>query len=84
VQKAVGEVEVEGARKVMGGAVTAVAARSTRYVVLRPGEMGRDRLVARLAKAFEVPEEEVSRVLPSGGFAIMQVHGLEFGLDTPS
>jgi len=84
VQKAVGEVEVEGARKVMGGPVTAVAARSTRYVVLRPGEMGRDRLVARLAKAFEVPEEEVSRVLPSGGFAIMQVHGLEFGLDTPS
>ena len=84
VQKAVGEVEVERARKVMGGPVTAVAARSTRYVVLRPGEMGRDRLVARLAKAFEVPEEEVSRVLPSGGFAIMQVHGLEFGLDTPS
>src|SRR2546427_4922738 len=84
VQKAVGEVEVERARKVMGGPVTAVAARSTRYVVLRPGEMGRDRLVARLAKAFEVPEEEGSRVLPSGGFAIMQVHGLEVGLDTPS
>ena len=68
----------------MGGPTSAVAARSQRSVVLRPGEMDRDRFVTRLAKAFEVPEEEVSRVLPSGGFAIMQVHALEFGLDTPS
>src|SRR5438309_8433391 len=83
VEMAVGEVEIEGARKVMGGPGSAVAARSQRFVVLRPGEMARDRLVARLAKAFEVPEEEVSRVLPSGGFAVMQVHGLEFGIDAP-
>jgi hypothetical protein len=66
----------------MGGPVGALAARSTRYVVLRPGEMDRERLVARLAKAFEVPEEEVSRVLPPGGFAFHGVHGLELGLDT--
>jgi len=84
VQMGGGEVEVEGVRKVMGGTVGAVAARSTTYVVLRPGEMDRDRLVARLAKAFEVPEEEVSRVLPSGGFAILKVHGLELGLDFAS
>src|SRR5438445_4949367 len=83
VEMAVGEVEIEGARKVMGGPGSAVGARSQRFVVLRPGEMARDRLVARLAKAFEVPEEEVSRVLPSGGFAVMQVHGLEFGIDAP-
>src|SRR5437773_7358513 len=81
VQMAAGEVEVEGIRKVMGGPMASVAARSTRYVVLRPGEMGRERLVARLAKAFEVPEEEVSRVLPSGGFAIHGVHGLELGIE---
>jgi hypothetical protein len=68
----------------MGGPVSALAARSTTYVVLRPGEMDRDRLVAHLLKAFEVPEEEVSRVLPSGGFAILKVHGLELGLDFTS
>src|SRR2546426_606274 len=84
VQMAVGEVEIEGAREVMGGPMNTVGSRSTRYGVLRPGEMDRDRLVARLAKAFEVPEEEVSRVLPSGGFAVIRVHGLELGLDTPS
>ncbi len=81
VEMALGEAEVEGHRKVMGGPVSALAARSTKYVVLRPGEMDRNRLVAHLAKAFEVPEEEVSRVLPSGGFAILKVHGLELGLD---
>ena len=82
VQMAAGEVEVEGVRKGMGGPMASVAARSTRYVVLRPGEMDRERLVARLAKAFEVPEEEVSRVLPSGGFAVHGVHGLELGIDS--
>src|SRR2546426_276381 len=82
VQMASGEVEFEGVRKVMGGPMASVAARSTRYVVLRPGEMDRERLVARLAQVFEVPEEEVSRVLPSGGFAVHGVHRLELGIDS--
>jgi len=81
VALALGEVEVEGHRKAMGGPVTALTAKSTRFVVLAPGEMDRDRLVASLSRALEVPEEEVSRLLPSGGFAVQRVHGLELGLD---
>ena len=43
--------------------------------------MDRQRLATRLAQAFEVPAEEVSRVLPPGGFAALRVHGIELGLD---
>jgi len=61
--------------------VSAVSARATRLVVLVPGKADRDRLVARLARAFGVPEEEVGRLLPPGGFGFQRVQGLELGLD---
>jgi len=81
VELAIGEVEVEGHRKVMGGPANALAARSQRYVLLWPGEMDRERLAIRLAKTFEVPEDEVSRLLPAGGAAVHREHGLDLGLD---
>ncbi len=76
VRMAVGEVEVEGHRKIMGGPVSAVAARSARYVVLTPGKEDRERLVKRLAAAFEVPVEEISRILPTGGMAVGETVGV--------
>jgi len=81
LQMAVGEVEVEGHRKVMGGPVASLAARSSKFVVLTPGEMDRQRLATRLAQASQVPAEEVSRVLPPGGFSVLRAHGIELGLD---
>ncbi len=81
VAMAVGEVEVEGHRKVMGGPVTALAGRSLRYAVLTPGDVDRERVAALLARALEVPTEEVGRVLPPGGSGIRRVQGLELGLD---
>ena len=74
---AVGEVQHEGARKVMGGPVEAVQARSQRYVVIVPGEMERGKLSAQLAKLFEVPEEEISRILPPGDVNVVEKVGLE-------
>src|SRR2546422_356839 len=47
VRIAIGEVEVEGHRKIMGGPVTAVAAKSTRYVVLAPGKGANPRAAPR-------------------------------------
>jgi len=73
----VGEVEVEGHRKIMGGPVSAVSARSTRYVSLVPGQGDRERLARRLAEVFEVPIEDVGRVLPAGGIRVAAAHGLE-------
>src|SRR5713101_1945553 len=50
-----GEVEIEGHRKSMGGPVSAVAARSKRYIVLAPGKEDREDVVKRLAASFTVP-----------------------------
>src|SRR5438874_961569 len=57
VRLAVGEVEIEGHRKIMGGPVSAVVARATRYVVLLPGKEDREEVAKRLAAVFTVPIE---------------------------
>src|SRR5207245_4134234 len=77
VRIAIGEVEVEGYRKIMGGPVTAVAARSARYVVLAPGKGDREELSKRLAASFEVPIEEITRAMPPGKVQVVEQHGVE-------
>lgn len=76
VRMAIGEVEVEGHRKVMGGPVSAVVARSTKYVVLAPGKEDREKFAKRLAALLEVPIEEIVRALPPGGIAAVETEGL--------
>ncbi|HVL86439.1 MAG TPA: ribosome rescue protein RqcH [Candidatus Thermoplasmatota archaeon] len=77
MRMAVGEVEVEGHRKVMGGPVTAVAARSRRFVVLEPGKESLNAFAARLASALAVPVEEVQAALPPGPVRVVEAVGLE-------
>src|SRR5438132_1441994 len=77
VRLAIGEVEIEGHRKVMGGPVSAVVARATRYVVLLPGKEDREEVAKRLAAVFTVPIEEVVRVMPPGKVQIAERHGLD-------
>ena len=81
LEVAIGEVEHEGHRKVMAGAVRAVAARATKRIVLGPGEIVRDRIIPQLAKAFEVPAEEVARILPSGAFRVLADYNVELGFE---
>jgi predicted ribosome quality control (RQC) complex YloA/Tae2 family protein len=75
IRLAVGEVELDGHRKIMGGPVQAVAARATRYVVLVPGGTPTNQLANRLSQAFGVPVEEVQAVMPPAGVEVVETHG---------
>lgn len=77
VRVAIGEVEVEGHRKIMGGPVTAVAARSGRYAVLVPGKGDREAITRKLASVFAVPIEEIGRAMPPGSVEVAERHGVE-------
>lgn len=77
MELAVGEIEHQGARKVMCGPPPSVRAIARRYVVIVPGEAGKGRLSAALAKDFQVPEEEISRILPPGDVEVRERHGME-------
>ena len=74
---AVGEVEIEGVRKIMGGPVSAVAARAQRYVVLEPGDSPTNQVANRLSEVFGVNVEEVQAVMPPAGVRIVERVGVE-------
>ena len=76
LELALGEVQYEGARKIMCGPRAAIEGRSDRYVVMAPGEKDRSGVSSFLARELSVPEEEVSRVMPPGEIEILQTHGL--------
>ncbi len=79
MELAIGEIEHEGARKIMCAPRASVETRSKRYLVLSPGEMARSKLSSALAKELGVPEEEISRILPPGDVSILESHGLTLG-----
>ncbi len=75
-----GEVEYEGERKVMCGPVGAVERRSKRYVVIRPGNIDKNDFAKAAAKVFDVPIEEVQRVLPPGNIDVVDSTGIDLRL----
>ncbi|MEA3200458.1 MAG: hypothetical protein QOE90_1886 [Thermoplasmata archaeon] len=71
-----GRVEIEGHRKVMGGPVAALAARSQRYLVVEPGDTATNQVANEVAQALGVNVEEAQAVMPPGPVRIVERHGL--------
>lgn len=66
----VGEIYFQNARKIMCGPASCFK-DCDRYFVIRPGKGG-SRKSAEMAKKFQVPEEEISRILPPGDVEIVR------------
>jgi predicted ribosome quality control (RQC) complex YloA/Tae2 family protein len=77
IRLAIGEVEFEGERKVMCGPEAAVRSRSSRLLVIRPGETDKNLFARRVAAAFGVPIEEVQGVLPPGNVEVIDQAGVD-------
>ncbi len=74
----VGEVLHEGARRVISADPDAIEELSGKYIILKPaGPLERRSLVRQLFESFEVPPEEVERILPAGTFSVGKVKGLK-------
>lgn len=72
LEVAVGEIEYEGSRKVMCGPTGAVESQSKRYMILGPGEIKKEDIAKELSQTFQVPVDELTRILPPGGLEIVQ------------
>ncbi len=66
----IGEITYQGARKVMCGPAQCFK-ECEKYVIIRPGK-NKNRVSGDLAKKFNVPEEEISRILPPGEIEIVK------------
>ena len=69
---AVGEIEYEGSRKIMCAPTEVIEKCSEKYYVIKPSKEKNGRINGDIAKAMEVPEEEISRILPPGSIEIVR------------
>ncbi len=75
IKLGIGEIQFEGHRKIMCGPVDSVRANASRYMVIRPGGRDKNSFAKDLAKAFEVPIEEIQSILPPGDVEVVEQSG---------
>ena len=71
MELAVGEVMYENNRKVMCAPLESMKKLSQKYFIIKPGRGKAGKTAALMAKELQVPEEEVSRILPPGDSEIV-------------
>jgi len=76
IKLGIGETQFENARKIMCGPESAVRSRCARYVIIRPGNKGRNDFAKILADVFEVPIEEIQSILPPGDVDVIDQVGV--------
>lgn len=75
---AVGLVPLEDNEKLMGGPISAVAAKASKgYVILNPGTTKKSVISQKLSNAFQVSTEKVEKVLPPGNCTIVKTIGFQ-------
>lgn len=77
MEMAIGEISIEGIKKVMGGPVDSVKARSDRFVVIQPGYIKKEKFAKLLAEKLEVTPDKVSKALPPGDVQVIEAKGLD-------
>ncbi len=71
MELAVGEIMHENNRKVMCAPLESMKRLSQKYFIIKPGRGKAGKTAAQMAKELQVPEEEVSRILPPGDSEIV-------------
>jgi predicted ribosome quality control (RQC) complex YloA/Tae2 family protein len=78
LEMAVGGIEIDGTKKIMGGPIGAFEKRSERYIVLTPGNMKKSEIVSKLSRAFDVSTDTIEKVLPPGDLNVVKIVGFKF------
>ena len=77
---AVGLIMYDGNPKFMGGPITSIEKHSERYAVFRPGFTDRKIVIRKLSEALSAESSDIEKLLPSGGFDLVRLKGIELKL----
>ncbi len=77
VNLSIGLIEYDGIEKLMGGPVESFQGKSKKYLTFKPGFVDRKIVSKKLAKAFDEDLTTIERLLPNGGFELVNTHGIE-------
>jgi len=81
VNLSIGIIEYNGIEKLMGGPVESFRDKSKKYFTFKPGFVDRKIVSRKLAKAFNEDLAIVERLLPSGGFELIDSYGIVIKLE---
>ena len=76
LELAIGEITLEGAKKMMAAPLESIKAQSQRYVHLKNGDIPKPTLAKQLATAFNTPIETIQKLLPPGKAIIIDAQGI--------
>jgi len=71
----IGEIEYQGTRLVMCGAVNSILSRCDRYIIIEPGDIKKNDFAKEIAGIFNIPVEEALKILPPGSVRITEKRG---------
>lgn len=74
---AIGEIDIDGLKKIMAGPIVSVKKMTKRYIILEPGSIKKTDIARKIAKAFDVNIDIINRVLPSGGVTVIETVGVD-------
>ncbi len=81
VKFTIGIIKYEDKEKLMAGPIEAFVDKSKKYLTFKPGFVERKVAVRKISKAFDEETSEVEKLLPSGGFELIDSFGLDFKLE---
>ena len=64
----------------MSGPTEAFVGKSKKYLTFKPGFIERKVVARKLSKVFDEEISEVEKLLPSGGFNLIESYGIDFKL----
>ncbi|MBN2602980.1 MAG: NFACT family protein [Candidatus Thermoplasmatota archaeon] len=74
----IGEVQIGGEIKIMGGPLESIKNRSDKYVVIVPGKTSKSEMAYSLGKLFNVDVSLIERTLPPGGSSVINFKGVKY------
>lgn len=72
VEMGIGEITYQNERKIMCAPTTVIEKGCEKYIIIRPSKEKNMRISGEIAKMFEVPEEEISRIIPPGSLEVVR------------
>jgi len=75
---AIGEINLNNIKKIMGGPIDNIKNQSKKYVIIKPGNIKKNIIAGILAEKFKISTDVIMKILPPGNITIVDSFGLNF------
>ena len=77
LEMAIGEIFLDNNKKYMSGPIETIKNHSKKYIIIKPGNMSKNVIANKIAKAFGTSSENILKILPPGNISIIESFGID-------